>query len=105
MQENSTIFHTDLEVLHNRLDTLKSTIAENDRLLGHFAAERICAVKQGKEIIEHYVLTSDKKAECTKKKLENMMQLARNFLYNLQENIDSIDSAVDDQVKLKKIKM
>lgn len=84
--------------MHDRLDTLKSTFAENDRLLGNFAAERISAIKHGKETIEHYVQSSDEKANFTKQRLSNVSFLAEQFLSSLRENMDFINSAIVDQV-------
>jgi len=49
LQESVTIFFGDLEILHSRLERLKTTQKENDGLLGHFAVERIGEVTKGKK--------------------------------------------------------
>lgn len=77
------------------------TFEENDRLLGHFAAERITAIKNGKEIIDDYVKSSEKNALNVKEKLTNINELVQNFSNNFQQNINSIHSSIDNYVKKK----
>lgn len=43
-----------MDALHNRLNILKETSSENDRLLGKFTAERISEVTQSKSEIIKY---------------------------------------------------
>lgn len=86
--------------MHDRLETLKSTFQENDRLLGHFAAERIAAVNRAKNDLHYYVDASDKQTSTVHGKIVHLQQLAEHFMRTLNENLNNISESVDSQVYL-----